>query len=380
VEAILASPNFVFRLERQPDNVMPGETYRLGDPDLASRLSFFLWGTPPDDELQSIAAEGRLSAPGELERQAQRMLEDPRAEALGVRFAGQWFRLQDLYKVRPDPNFYPNFDENLADAMRRETELFFNHLVAEDRSVLELYNADYTFLNERLALHYGIPGISGTQFRRVEYPDDKRRGVLGHGSILVLTSFANRTSPVLRGKWVMEVLMGTPPPPPPPNVPDLEDTSDNVGGRILTTRERMEIHRENPMCHSCHLFMDPIGLALDNFDVTAKWRFRENGMLLDTRGDFYDGSPVSSPSELVDVLLQRPIPLVRTFTENVLAYALGRRVEYTDQPTVRVIAGAAEKNGYRMSSFILGVVNSDAFQRKSVQTLPTDEVTGIGSQ
>ena len=174
--------------------------------------------------------------------------------------------------------------------------------------------------------------------------------------------------------------MGTPPPPPPPNVPDLEDTSDNVGGRILTTRERMEIHRENPMCHSCHLYMDPIGLALDNFAVTAKWRFRENGMLLDTRGDFYDGSPVSSPSELVDVLLQRPIPLVRTFTENVLAYALGRRVEYTDQPTVRVIAGAAEKNGYRMSSFILGVVNSDAFQRKSVQTLPTDEVTGIGSQ
>ena len=380
VEALLASPNFVFRLERQPDNVMPGETYRLGDTDLASRLSFFLWGTPPDDELQSIAAEGRLSAPGELERQAQRMLKDPRAEALGVRFAGQWFRLQDLYKVRPDPNFYPNFDENLADAMRRETELFFNHLVAEDRSVLELYNADYTFLNERLALHYGIPGISGTQFRRVEYPDDKRRGVLGHGSILVLTSFANRTSPVLRGKWVMEVLMGTPPPPPPPNVPDLEATSDNVGGRILTTRERMEIHRENPMCHSCHLFMDPIGLALDNFDVTAKWRFRENGMLLDTRGDFYDGSPVSSPSELVDVLLQRPIPLVRTFTENVLAYALGRRVEYADQPTVRVIAGAAEKTGYRMSSFILGVVNSDAFQRKRVQTLPTDEVTGIGSQ
>ncbi|HJO28996.1 MAG TPA: DUF1592 domain-containing protein, partial [Acidobacteriota bacterium] len=380
VEAILASPNFVFRLERQPDNVMPGETYRLGDTDLASRLSFFLWGTPPDDELQSIAAEGKLSAPGELERQAQRMLKDPRAEALGVRFAGQWFRLQDLYKVRPDPNFYPNFDENIADAMRRETELFFNHLVAEDRSVLELYKAGYTFLNERLALHYGIPGVSGTQFRRVEYPDDKRRGVLGHGSVLVLTSFANRTSPVLRGKWVMEVLMGTPPPPPPPNVPDLEATSDNVGGRILTTRERMEIHRENPMCHSCHLFMDPIGLALDNFDVTAKWRFRENGMLLDTRGDFYDGTPVSTPGELVDVLLKRPIPLVRTFTENVLAYALGRRVEYADQPTVRVIAGAAEKDGYRMSSFILGVINSDAFQRKRVQTLPTDEVTGIGSQ
>ena len=380
VEAILASPNFVFRFERQPDNVIPGETYRLGDTDLASRLSFFLWGTPPDDELQSVAAEGRLSAPGELERQAQRMLKDPRAEALGVRFAGQWFRLQDLYKVRPDPNFYPNFDENLADAMRRETELFFNHLVAEDRSLLELYNADYTFLNERLANHYGIPGVAGTQFRRVEYPDEKRHGVLGHGSVLVLTSFANRTSPVLRGKWVMEVLMGTPPPPPPPDVPILEESPDNVGGRILTTRERMEIHRENPMCHSCHLFMDPIGLALDNFDVTAKWRVREYGRLLDTRGDFYDGTPVSTPGELVDVLLKRPTPLVRTFTENVLAYALGRHVEYIDQPMVRAIAGSAEKDGYRMSSFILGVVSSDAFQRKSVQALPTDEVTGIGSQ
>jgi hypothetical protein len=380
LEAILASPNFVFRLERQPEGVAPGETYRLDDTDLATRLSFFLWGTPPDDELQTLAAEKRLSAPGELERQVRRMLKDQRAEALGVRFAAQWFRLQDLYKVRPDPNFYPNFDENLADAMRRETELFFNHLVAEDRSLLELYTAGYSFLNERLALHYGIPGVAGTQFRRVEYLDDKRRGVLGHGSVLVLTSFANRTSPVLRGKWVMEVLMGTPPPPPPPNIPALEETSDSVGGRILTTRERMEIHRENPMCHSCHLYMDPIGLALDNFDVTAKWRVRENGMPLDTRGDFYDGTPVSTPSELVNVLLQRPIPLIRTFTENMLAYALGRRVEYFDQPTVRAIAGAAEQNDYRMSSFILGVVSSDAFQRKRVEVLPTDALTGIGAR
>ena len=380
LEAILASPNFVFRLERQPDDVAAGEIYRLEDTDLATRLSFFLWGAPPDEELQTVAAEGRLSTPGELERQARRMLDDPRAEALAVRFAAQWFRLQDLYKVHPDPNFYPNFDENLADAMRRETELFFYNLVLEDRSLLELYDADYTFLNERLALHYGISGVAGTQFRRVEYPDDRRRGVLGHGSILVLTSFANRTSPVLRGKWVMEVLMGTPPPPPPPNVPSLDETSDAMDGRMLTTRERMELHREEPMCNSCHRFMDPIGLALDNFDVTAKWRVRENGMQLDTRGDFYDGTPVSTPSELIDILLKRPIPLVRTFTENLLAYALGRRIEYFDQPTVRAIAGAAGQDGYRMSLFILGVVSSDAFQSKRVETIPTEQATGIGRQ
>jgi hypothetical protein len=249
----------------------------------------------------------------------------------------------------------------------RETELFFYHLVREDRSVLELFDADYTFVNERLARHYGMSGVTGTEFRQVKSADNTRRGLLGHGSILTLTSHANRTSPVLRGKWVMEVLLGTPPPPPPPGVPDLDDTKGAKDGRFLTTRERMEVHRANPVCNACHQFMDPIGLALDNFDVTGKWRIRENGMGLDTRGQLYDGTPVESPGDLRQALLKRPTPLIRTFTENLMAYALGRRVEYYDKPTVRAIARAAEANGYRMSSFILGVVKSDAFQMKREQ-------------
>ena len=318
LEALLASPHFVLRLEREPVDA-PERGYRLSDVDLASRLSFFLWGTPPDDELQALADAGSLTA-DELDRQALRMLADPRAAALGRRFAAQWFRLQDMDKVRPDPNFFPNYDENLARAMRRETELFFANLVQENRSLLDLYRADYTFVDERLARHYAIPGVAGRHFRRVAYPDDTRRGVLGHGSMLVLTSLANRTSPVLRGKWVMEVLLGTPPPPPPPDIPALEDTEEVRDGRRLTTRERMEAHRSNPSCSSCHRLIDPIGLALDNFDVTAKWRLRENGIPLDTRGDYYDGTPVTSPGELVDALLARPIPLVRTFTENLLAF------------------------------------------------------------
>ena len=372
LEAILASPHFVFRFEREPENKDPGEIYRLSDVDLASRLSFFLWGTPPDAELLEIAAEGDLSDK-ELERQTRRMLADPRSEALGTRFAGLWLRLQDLYKNRPDPNFYPNFDENLADAMRRETELFFYNLVREDKSFLEFFSADYTFVNDRLARHYGIPGVSGNHFRRVTYSDDRRRGLLSHGSVLVLTSLANRTSPVLRGKWVMEVLLGSPPPPPPPGVPDLDETGTVSGGKFLTTRERMELHRANPVCSSCHSMMDPIGLALDNFDVTGSWRLRENGNPIDTRGDFYDGTPVSTPAELVDALLGRPIPLVRNFTENLMAYALGRRVEYYDQPVVREISRNAEKSDYRMSSFILGIIQSDAFQMKRAALVSTAE-------
>jgi uncharacterized protein DUF1588/uncharacterized protein DUF1585/uncharacterized protein DUF1592 len=244
--------------------------------------------------------------------------------------------------------------------------MFFNYLVREDRSVLDLYRADFTFVNERLARHYGFPGIAGNEFRKIQYPDNTRRGVLGQGSVLVQTSYANRTSPVLRGKWVMEVLMGTPPPPPPMDgsVPPLEDTAEARNGKILTTRERLEMHRANPTCNSCHRFMDPIGLALDNFDVTAKWRQRENGSPLDTRGDYYDGTPVSTPAELSAVLLKRPTPLVRTFTENLLAYALGRRAEYYDQPTIRAIAKAAEANGYKLSTFIIGVATSDAFRMK----------------
>jgi hypothetical protein len=312
------------------------------------------------------------------------MLADPRAEALGTRFAAQWLRLQDLDKVHPDPNFYPNFDDNLAAMMRRETVMFFNQLVREDRSLLDLYRANYTFVNERLARHYGIPNVAGPHFRKVTYPDDTRQGVLGHGSVLVQTSFANRTSPVLRGKWVMEVLMGTPPPPPPQDgsVAPLEKTAESSNGRILTTRERIEMHRRNPTCNSCHRFIDPIGLALDRFDVTGRWRVRENGTELDTQGEYYDGTPVATPAELSAVLLKRPVPLVRTFTENLLAFALGRRVEYYDQPTVRAIARTAEKTGYKLSAFVLGVVTSDAFRMKRAEAEVTapGETSGTGTK
>jgi hypothetical protein len=378
VEALLASPHFIFRIERQPSSVQPGQIYRLSDVDLAARLSFFLWGAPPDDELQGLAEAGTLSAPGVLEAQTRRMLSDARSRALGPRFAAQWLRLQDVDKVHPDPNFFPNFDSNLADAMKGETQEFFIDLLRADRSVLDLYRADYSFLNERLARHYGIPGVAGGAYRKVAYPDDTRRGLLGQGAILVQTSLANRTSPVLRGKWVMEVLMGTPPPPPPPDIPALEETAEAKDGRVLTTRERMELHRADPTCNSCHRFMDPIGLALDNFDVTGKWREHETGMPLDTRGDYYDGTPVSSPAELSAALLRRPVPLVRTFTENLLSYALGRRVEYYDQPTVRAIARAAEVDGYRISSLIVGVVTSDAFQMKQAEpdTAAAGKTTG----
>ncbi|MDH3270010.1 MAG: DUF1592 domain-containing protein [Gemmatimonadota bacterium] len=362
LQSILASPAFLFRLEEQPSAIQPGEAYRLDDVDLASRLSFFLWGTVPDAELREVAARGGLSDEAELERQVVRMLADARSEAIATRFASQWLRLQDASKNQPEPFLYPDFTGQLRDDMIRETQLFFEHLVREDRSLLELYSADYTFLNERLARHYRIPGVAGEEFRRVEYPDDVRRGLLGHGSVLLLTSMSARTSPVLRGKWVMEVLMGAPPPPPPPNVPNFEETSNANEGRRLTTRERLEMHRANPTCNACHRLMDPIGLALDAFDVVGRVRIREDGMPLDTRGTYYDGTELDTPSDLTDVLLERPVPLVRTFTANLLAYAMGRRVEYYDQPTIRSIVRDAEADDYRMSSFILGVVRSDPFQ------------------
>ena len=369
IEAILSAPEFLFRFEREPAGTDPGESYRLSDEDLATRLSFFLWASSPDAELREVVAGGRLSEPGVLERQVERMLADPRSEALASRFVHQWLRLQDVgQEVWPVPFYYPDFSAQLADAMVHETELFFMNLIEEDRSLLELFSADYTFLNERLAKHYGIEGVSGEEFRYVEYPNDQRRGVLGHGSVLLLTSVADRTSPVIRGKWVMEVLMGTPPPPPPPNVPAFDASPSAGQGRLLTTRERMEAHRANPTCNACHRFIDPIGLALDNFDVDGTWRIRENGTPLDTRGVFYDGTPISKPSELVDVLLKRPIPLVRNFTGNLLAYALGRPVEYYDQPTIRAITRAAEAEGYKMSSLIMGVVTSDPFKMRQAQT------------
>jgi hypothetical protein len=253
--------------------------------------------------------------------------------------------------------------------MRTETKLFFKNLVREDRPILELLTADYTFLNDRLARQYGIPGVVGRDFRKVAYPDATRRGILGQGSMLVQSSLANRTSPVLRGKWVMEVLLGTPPPPPPPDVNTDLDTSagGSKDGRMMTTRERMEIHRKNATCNSCHRFMDPIGLSLDSFDVTGRWRERENGMTLDTSGVFYDGTKITSPQDLITALMKRPTPIVRNFTENLMAYALGRRVEYFDEPTVRAIARNAEASNYKISSFILGVVKSDAFRMRRVE-------------
>ena len=362
LQAVLASPRFVFRLERQAGDVAPGETYPVADLDLASRLSFFLWGLPPDEELVEIAAAGRLSDPGALEAQARRMLADPRAEALATRFAAQWLRLHDLDEISPDAFWFPDFDQQVRTAMRRETELFFHDLVQRDGSFLELFTADHTFVNERLARHYGISGVRGNHFRRVQHQDPHRLGIFGHASILTSTSHANRTSPTDRGKWVMEVLLGAPPPPPPP-VPSLDETAGATeDGRRLTTRERMEMHRASPVCSSCHVFMDPIGLALDNFDVTGQWRTREGDLPLDTRGTLYDGTPISKPGELAQALLQRPIPLVRTFTENMLAYALGRQIEWYDKSTVRAIADRAEQNEYRMTEFILGVIESAPFR------------------
>jgi hypothetical protein len=369
----LASPNFILKTDTAPLTLVPGrKNYRLSDLELATRLSFFLWGTSPDEQLQTLAAQKKLSAPGELERQAKRLLADYRADALGRRFAAQWLHLSTMYKVNPDPNFFPNFDRLTADNMQIETVTFFNNLVRQNRSFLELFDANYTFINERLARHYGIENVAGQEFRRVEYPNVTRRGILGHGAIQVLTSQAGRTSPVDRGKWVMSTLMGVPPPQPPPNVPPLDATEGGKNGQTLTTRQRMEIHRANAMCARCHSLIDPIGLAMDNFDPSGRFRLREGGVALDTNGKFYDGTPISNLTELSNALLKRPIPLVRNFTENLLGYAIGRPIEYFDQPTVRAIAKAAEPDKYPMVSLIMGVIKSDAFQMKRVEPTTTD--------
>jgi len=375
LQAILASPHFLFRMEERPAGANPGEIHRISDSDLASRLSFFLWGSPPDQELIDLAERGELSSPGELERQARRMLANPRAhEALAERFGGQWLRLQDLDDLQPDALSFPYFDDTLAESMRRETELLFSHIIREDRSVLELMTADYTFVNERLARHYDFPGITGTDFQRVVYPDDRRQGILGHGSILAMTSYAGRTSPVIRGKWVLVVLLGTPPPPPPAGVPPFEDTDEAEAGRALTVRERMEKHRANPACMACHVVIDPIGLALENFDVTGAWRIRDEGNLIDPVGELYDGTPLRGPADLRAALLSRPEVFYRIFATNLMAYGLGRRVEYYDMPTVRTITREAAGNDYHFSSFLLGVVNSPAFQMVQVQ----EEATTAG--
>jgi hypothetical protein len=361
LQAILASPRFIFRFEETPATIKPGQTYRLSDADLASRLSFFLWGTAPDGELLKHVGDRTLRTPGVLEKQVKRMLVSPKSEALSTRFASQWLRLQDLDKVAPDYLQYPQYDDRLAVALKRETELFFDSLVREDRGLLDLITADYTFVNERVAQHYGIPNITGSEFRRVKLPAN-RRGILGHASILVLTSNSDRTSPVYRGKWVMEVLLGSPPPPPPPNVPMLDEVKPTGGGRTLSVRERMEEHRSNPTCNSCHRVIDPLGLALENYDPTGAWRIKDNEVEVDPVGTLYDGTRIDGPESLRAALLKYKDAVVLSFTESLMTYALGRRVEYYDMPAIRAVVRDAAKNDYRLSSFVNGVIRSGAFQ------------------
>jgi len=373
IEAILASPQFLFRLENAPAALRAGQagapgaaaaprwqSYRLSNGELASRLSYFIWGASPDAELTKLASSDQLAAPGVYEKQVARLLADPRSEALSKRFARQWLRLGDVDGVLPDAVAYPYFDRTLGDAFIKESELFFDSLVREDRSVLDLLTADYTFVNERIARHYGIPNVTGSAFRRVTLPAE-RRGILTHGSVLVLTSVADRTSPVMRGKWVMEVMMGSPPPAPPPNVPTLEETKGEVAGKVLTVRERMEEHRKNPQCTSCHRVIDPIGLALENFDVTGKYRIKDNGMPVDPRSAMYDGTPIEGPASLRGALLKHQDVFLLSFTENLMTYALGRRIEAQDMWAVRRIIRDADKRNLKISSFVQGVATSPVF-------------------
>lgn len=375
IQAILVNPQFVFRLERQADVAQTGQEYRVNDLDLASRLSFFLWAAAPDDELLTLASEGALNDTVVLEEQVERMLADPRSEALATRFAGQWLRLQDLEKLHPDALLYPQYDQKLSEALRRETELFFDNLVREDRSLLELLTADYTFVNERVANHYGIPNVTGNEFRRVTLDgvNSQRRGVLGHGSVLTLTAIADRTSIVQRGKWVLEVLIGTPPPPPPPDV-DFSRFEAATGGKVMSVRQAMEMHRSNPACSSCHSMIDPIGLALENFDVTGAWRVKDNGNPIDASGQLYDGSQIDGPLGLRDAILKRSDSFIMSFTGSLMTYGLGRRVEYYDMPAIRKIAREAGAHNNRISYFIKGVVASSAFRMGRVETTDATEV------
>jgi hypothetical protein len=382
LQSILVSPRFLFRLESIPAIgsgqgrvVNASAPYRISDQDLASRLSFFLWGTVPDAELIKAATGGALRTPAALEKQVRRMLADPHSDALSKRFASQWLRLQDLEKIHPDVLLYPQYDDRLAEAMQRETELFFDSIVREDHNVLDLFNADYSYVNERLAKHYGVPNVTGAEFRRVQMPA-YRHGILGQGSILTLTSVADRTSPVLRGKWVMEVLLGTPPPPPPPNVPLLDDsTKAESNGVRLSTRQRMEEHRKNPSCNSCHRVIDPLGLALDNFDVTGAWRIKDNEVAVDVVGDLYDGMKINGPDGLLQALMKHQDMVLRSFTENLMTYALGRRIESSDMPAIRAIIRDASKKDHRMSAYILGVVNSAAFRMMKPEMKPKEVLT-----
>ena len=368
---LLVGPEFLFRIERDPPAAGAG-IYRISDLELASRLSFFLWSSIPDDELLDLAARSKLREPGVLSRQVRRMLADPRAGELTRNFAGQWLFLRNLPATLPDVVLFPDFSENLRQDFRKETELFFDSLLREDRSILELLTADYTFLNERLAKWYGVPDVYGSRFRRVRIPDENRRGILGHGSFLTVTSHANRTSVVGRGKWIMENLLGSPPPPPPPNVPALKENP--TSGRPQTLRERMAAHRANPVCASCHARMDPLGFALENFDAVGQWRTQEGFQPIDAASILPDGMKIDGPAGLRKMLLSRPEQIVTTVAEKLLTYALGRGLEHTDAPTVRSIVRRAAGDDYRLSALVAAVTESIPFQMRRAQSLPDRQV------
>ena len=364
LERVLVSPDFLFRIEQDPADAQPGAMYSISGIELASRMSFFLWSSPPDDELLNQAERGALREPGMLEQQVQRMMADPRADAFIKNFVGQWLYLRNLEDFYPDPAAFPEFDENLRTALQRETELFIDDQIRSNASLLDLLSADYTFVNERLARHYGIPGVYGSRYRKVTVDGNQRGGLLGHGGLMMVTSYPNRTSPVLRGKFVLENLLGGPPPEPPPNVPALETSSD---GKILTMREAMVMHRENPACRVCHAAMDPIGFSLENYDVVGKWRREFAGQPIDASGLLPDGNTFDGPDGLQGLLLERPDDLVGTITEKLMRFALGRSLEYYDMPEVRAVVRAASAEDYRWSSIILGVVESTPFQMRRTE-------------
>jgi hypothetical protein len=361
--SLLVNPQFLFRIELDPPGAVSGRPYRISDLELASRLSYFLWSSMPDDELLDLATAGKLSQPDVLEGQVRRMLADPRSRSLATNFAGQWLYLRNLDSIIPDMRLFPDFDDNLRQALRQETELLFENVLRDDRSVLEFLNADYTYLNERLARHYGIPHVYGTRFRRVAVDDESHRGgLLGHGSILTVSSYATRTSPVIRGHWILKNFVGMPPPPPPPNVPALED---NTVSALLSVRERLKQHRANEACASCHDMMDPVGFALENFDAVGRWRTMEAGQPIDATGGLPDGSEFTGVEGLERALLARPELFVRTLTEKLMTFALGRGVEYSDAPAVRKILRESRGDNYRFSSLVLGIVTSTPFQMRS---------------
>ena len=361
LESLLVDPEFLFRIEHDPADVAPGAAYRLSDVELASRLSFFLWSSIPDDEL--LDAAGSLRDPAGLERQVRRLLADEKAGVLVSSFAAQWLHLRRMRTMTPDVNAFPEFDENLRGALLRETELFLESQIREDRGVVDLLDADYTFVNERLARHYGIPNVYGSRFRRVDLPDGQRRGLLGHGSILTVTSLATRTSPVVRGKWVLENLLGAPPPPPPPDVPDLPERAGD--GPPASLRARLEAHRANPVCSNCHARMDPLGFALENFDAVGRWRAADAaGAPIDPSGVLPDGTAFAGFADLRDILRERREEFVTTVVEKLLTYALGRGVEHYDRPAIRAIVREAAPHDYRWSALILGVARSLPFQMR----------------